>query len=248
MLGRLRLCLYGTRDAALNWQSTLSEHLVEIGFIQGIGHPSVFRHATRDVWTLVHGDDCCSAGKSNDLDWFHKALGEKFDIKTQRLGRGKDKDGKPKLEEGQVLNRVIRRTRAGWELEADPRHAEIIIQHLDLQDANSVSTPGVDLPVANPDEIEEEEELSPADSTKFRAIGARCNYLQPDRPDIQYATKEVCRMMSKPNNKSWEMLKRIGRYLKGRPRRVWKYKWPSPQDIVEIHSDTNWAGCRESRK
>ena len=39
MLGRLGLCLYGTRDAALNWQSTLSEHLVEIGFLQGIGYP-----------------------------------------------------------------------------------------------------------------------------------------------------------------------------------------------------------------
>ena len=28
MLGRLRLCLYGTRDAALNWQQALSDHLV----------------------------------------------------------------------------------------------------------------------------------------------------------------------------------------------------------------------------
>ena len=71
LFGRLRLCLYDTRDAALNWQSTLSEHLTEIGFIQDIGHPSVFRNATRDVWTLVHGDDYSSAGKSDDLDWFH---------------------------------------------------------------------------------------------------------------------------------------------------------------------------------
>ena len=27
-IGKLRLCLYCTRDAALNWQETLSEHLV----------------------------------------------------------------------------------------------------------------------------------------------------------------------------------------------------------------------------
>ena len=27
MLGQLRLCLYGTRDAAVNWQTTLSDHL-----------------------------------------------------------------------------------------------------------------------------------------------------------------------------------------------------------------------------
>ena len=170
----------------------------------------------------------CCAGKSDDVDWFHKAPGEKFEIQTQRLGRGKDKEGKPKLEEGQVLNRVIRRTDAGWESEADPRHAELIMQHLDIQDAKSVSTPGVDQPVASNEEIEDED-LGPAESTKFRAIGARCNDVQPDRPDIHYATKDVCRMMSKPNKKSLDMLKRIGRYLKGRPRRVWKYKWQSPR-------------------
>ena len=42
MLGLLNLCLYGTRDAATNWQETLSEHLVSIGFTRGVGHPCVF--------------------------------------------------------------------------------------------------------------------------------------------------------------------------------------------------------------
>ena len=32
LVGKLRLCLYGTRDAALNWQQTLSDHVVEAGF------------------------------------------------------------------------------------------------------------------------------------------------------------------------------------------------------------------------
>ena len=68
MLGILRLCLYGTRDAALNWQQTLSNHLEEAGFKRGIGHPSVFYHPKKDIWTLVHGDDCCSAGTSMSLD------------------------------------------------------------------------------------------------------------------------------------------------------------------------------------
>ena len=54
-LWRLRLCLYGTRDAALTWQQTLSEHLVNNGFTRGVGHPAVFHHHGRDVWTLVHG-------------------------------------------------------------------------------------------------------------------------------------------------------------------------------------------------
>ena len=43
-VGRLRLCLYGTRDAALNWQEALSEHLISIGYTRGVGFPSVFVH------------------------------------------------------------------------------------------------------------------------------------------------------------------------------------------------------------
>ena len=39
--GKLKLCLYGTRGAALNWQQTLSEHLLENCFKRGIGFPSV---------------------------------------------------------------------------------------------------------------------------------------------------------------------------------------------------------------
>ena len=43
------------------------------------------------------------------------------------------------------------------------------------------------------DEVPEEEELPAAEATRFRAIAARCNFRQPDRPDIQYAVKEACR-------------------------------------------------------
>jgi hypothetical protein len=40
----------------------------------------------------------------------------------------------------------------------------------------------------------------------------------------------------------------VGRYLKGRPRLVWKFGWQSPMSVVEVHSDANWAGCKLSRK
>ena len=98
------------------------------------------------------------------------------------------------------------------------------------------------------EEAEEEEALGPAESTGFRGIAARCNYLQPDRPDIQHAVKEVCRLMSRPTQRAWDMLIRIGRYLKGKPRLVWRFDWQAPVDIVDIHSDANWAGCRRPRK
>jgi hypothetical protein len=157
MLGRLRLCLYGTRDAALNWQQTLSDHLVEAGFKRGVGHPSVFYHPIKDIWTLVHGDDYCSAGSPASLEWMEDLLAKKYEIKTQRIGKGKARNGVAKKQEGQVLNRVVRRTDDGWEREADLRHAVLIIEQLGLTDGNAVSTPGTAAltPTADDDDDEE---------------------------------------------------------------------------------------------
>ena len=183
------------------------------------------------------------------MDWMHSVLAAKYEIKTQRIGQGKNIDGTDKTSEGQVLNRVVRLTDKGFELEADLRHAELIVEQLGLQDAKPVSTPGV-APASNAggEEEEEQEELPPTEATQFRGIAARCNYLQPDRPDIQLAVKECCRLMSRPTQEKWEMLKRIGRYLTGRPRLIWKYDWQGEVDVLDLNSDANWAGCRESRE
>ena len=44
-----------------------------------------------------------------------------------------------------------------------------------------------------------------------------------DRPDIQYATKEVCRSMSSPTKGDKKKLKRLARYLVDKPRLVSKF-------------------------
>ena len=96
------------------------------------------------------------------------------------------------------MSRVVRHTPRGFKLEADIRHAELIIEQLDLEPSKFVVTPGVDTEVVTCavwNDEPEGEELAPEFVTKYRAIAARCNYLQPDRPDIQYAVKECCRMM-----------------------------------------------------
>ena len=68
MVGKLRLCLYGTRDAAKSRQEILSLHLESLGFVRGKGHSIVFRHADRCIKALVHGDDHVSSGDSAQLE------------------------------------------------------------------------------------------------------------------------------------------------------------------------------------
>ena len=103
VVGRLKLCLYGTRDAAKSWQRTLTDHLLKIGFTKGRGHVSVFHHAARGIKTLVHGDDYCSAGPQEGLDWLCDELKKAYDIKTQRVSGREGCDV-----EGKVLNRIVR--------------------------------------------------------------------------------------------------------------------------------------------
>ena len=67
-----------------------------------------------------------------------------------------------------------------------------------------------------PEESKEEEydELPNNEATKYRASAARLNYLSTDRPDVQYASKEISKDMSKPTAKSVIKLDRVRRYLK----------------------------------
>ena len=44
LVGKLQLCLYGTRNAASNWQETVAEHSESCGFPRGRSTPCVFFH------------------------------------------------------------------------------------------------------------------------------------------------------------------------------------------------------------
>ncbi len=68
------------------------------------------------------------------------------------------------------LNRVIRWTEGGLEYEADPRHAELIIKQLGLEEAKEVATPGEKEEA--PEDDEDDEELNPEDTGRYRAIAA----------------------------------------------------------------------------
>jgi len=87
-----------------------------------------------------------------------------------------------------------------------------------------------------------------AEATRFRAVAARTNYLSADRPDIQYAVKEICRKMAKPVQGDWQKLVRLGRYLKGSPRCVLEYRWHDECSAPLGYIDSDWAGCKTTGK
>ena len=124
MCGRLNVSMYGTRDAAANWEDQYANHLIANGFIQGKSSPCVFHHPTRKVRCVVHGDDFTFLGCDTELDFCTKMMQDQYEVKVRgRLGPDKHDD-----KSMTILNRCLEWKEDGIHYEADPRHAEILIK------------------------------------------------------------------------------------------------------------------------
>ena len=304
LVGRLKMSMYGTRDAAANWAAEYGATLIAAGYVQGVSSPCVFHNAESNTTIMVHGDDFVGVGRPEELGRIRAALEDKYKLKVETLS-----GDKADVQEVKILNKIIRWTERGIELEADPRHAEIVVRELGLEGATPSKIPGVKvegdavekgMPTAEKkkkkkkvdandgetrrvqrkafgkfvmegaraneaqewadsvtteeelnavfgDDAEKvDEEMSREDAKKYRGIAARLNYLSPDRMDIGYAVKEAARNMSKPLFGDWAKLKRIGRYLLGRPRLVSIFAFQAPTSTVTAYTDSDWAGCKKT--
>ncbi len=252
-VGKLNLSLYGTRDAAMNWALKFTQFMEGIGFETGKASPCNFYHHERQISCTVHGDDFSSTGRERDLQWFERKMKEEFEVKTKLLGP------KPHHEKQvRILNRVIEWQEGGLTYEADQRHAEIVVKELQLESAKAVATPGTRDDASHGSSMGEIEFeglanskedavlLSKEEVTKYRGLSARLNYLAQDRPDLQYAVKEVARRMASPRRGDWALMKRVGRYLLGAPRAVQEFPWQGLQDHLHTYVDSDWAGCKTS--
>ena len=67
--------------------------------------------------------------------------------------------------------------------------------------------------------------LSLRDATLYRRLVAKLNYLAMDLLDIRYAASIMESHASSPNVVDMVILKRVGRFLLGRPTAWTHYRW-----------------------
>ena len=138
VLGKLRKCIYGTRDAGAIWEATFTQVLLDLGFVQGVASPCCFHHAQWGVSLVVHGDDFTALGTGDALNTYEQGMLKAFDCDVRgRLGP-EAQDAK----EIKILNRFLRVVPEGLRYEADPRHVELLATALGLEACREVSTPG----------------------------------------------------------------------------------------------------------
>ena len=79
-----------------------------------------------------------SEGVKKELLWLDMAFTKEFSTKTEILGPDEGE-----VKELRVFNRVARWEMSGIVWEADPRHAEMVVEQLDMLKLKPVTTPGV---------------------------------------------------------------------------------------------------------
>ena len=126
----------------------------------------------------------------------------------------------------------------------DPRHVDIQVESLGLEDGNAVQTPTID-------DVKDESPawLDSEQISKYRLHVVRCLFLNQDRANITFAVNELCQgMSSDPSQHSFSKLKRLVRYLKGERQWIQVFEFGYMSSEVTVYSDSDWAGDKETRK
>ena len=243
-IGLLKKTMYGTRDAAAGWEEYYCDTYEEAGYKVGQFCPCLFHHPEMDSEAWVHGDDMIIDAEEEDAVKTETFLKTKMLIKRRAMLGFDSKHDKTVT----ILNRIIElKIEGGQEVmtyEPDPRHVEIVVASLGLDQDKSkaVSTPGV-----KSAEMENNELLTGDMVRKFRSVCMRLAYMAVDLPHLLFSTKEASRCMSAPTSGAWARLKRVGRFLKGHPRCIQKFPRQGPVKEFRMMVDSDHAGCLRTR-
>jgi hypothetical protein len=215
-------------------------------FHTGVKDPCVYFCEITRIVALLHIVDFRATGKPKALERsFQTVLKEFLELKQSGLewpGSVVEVLGRRKLR----TNDVIATIPVG-------KHCENILRLTGLEEGKAHGLP------SRPREIEAgspaETPLGEARATTFQEAAGSAIYYSLDRRECQFAVKELARKMSKPFGADWTPLKQFARYLLGpelarvvvvtTAERL-KYDKGSGKLATIGHSDSDWAGCRET--
>ena len=185
LIGELLKSLYGTREAAHNWEKKWQRVIIDSGFVIGTWSPAIVCGRERELCGFVHGDDFIITGESMQLEWRESRLNEGLIIKRRAIPGPDDGDDKTVT----ILNRLVTwvclsGSRNQIEIEADPRHREILLAQMNLDGANvkSVTTPAVKIQEWTPQMLTN---INRDRTSTFRSATMRASYMSINRVDVQ---------------------------------------------------------------
>ena len=235
---KLKKGLYGLKQAARCWNSTLHEYMTSAGYRVCSADGCVYIKSERQsdgsvkfVIFPLYVDDVIPI--SNDtlmLEREKAALCKRFEM----VDNG---------EISHVLGLMVKRDRAARTLTiSQPTYLQEMLERFKMDGCNSVSTP-----------LETGKQFSkfcsgdvPFDREIYQqAIGCLTYASISTRPDISSAVGALSQHMAQPNAEHWSGVKRVFRYMKGTLN--YGLKFEAGDTTLHGYSDADWAGDINTR-
>ncbi|GKC56014.1 putative ribonuclease H-like domain-containing protein, partial [Tanacetum coccineum] len=223
--------LYGLHQAPRAWYATLSTFLLKSGYRRGTIDKTLFiKKDKNDIMLVqVYVDDIIfGSTKRSWCDEFEALMKSRFQMSSM----------------GELtffLGLQVKQKEDGIFISQDKYVAEIL-KKFDFASVKTASTP-----IETQKPLVKDEEASDVDVHLYRSMIGSLMYLTASRPDIMFAVCACSRFQVTPKTSHLNAIKRIFRYLKGKPKLGLWYPRVSSFDL-EAYSDSDYAGANLDRK
>ncbi|GJT85947.1 putative ribonuclease H-like domain-containing protein [Tanacetum coccineum] len=223
--------LYGLHQAPRAWYATLSTFLEEHGYRRGTIDKTLFiKKDKKDIMLVqVYVDDIIfGSTKKSWCDEFEALMKGRFQMSSM----------------GELiffLGLQVKQKTDGIFISQDKYVADML-KKFDLASVKTAITP-METKMA----LTKDEEADDVDVHLYRSMIGSLMYLTASRPDIMFAVCVCSRFQVTPKTSHLNAVKRIFKYLKGKPNLGLWYPRESSFDL-EAFSDSDYAGANLDRK
>ncbi|GJR93922.1 putative ribonuclease H-like domain-containing protein [Tanacetum coccineum] len=223
--------LYGLHQAPRAWYATLSTFLLKNRYRRGTIDKTLFIKKDKHdiILVQVYVDDIIfGSTKKSWCDEFEALMKSRFQMSSM----------------GELtffLGLQVKQKADGIFISQDKYVAEIL-KKFDFVNVKTASTP-----IETQKPLVKMEEASDVDVHLYRSMIGSLMYLTASRPDIMFAVCACSRFQVTPKSSHLSVVKRIFRYLKGKPKLGLWYPRVSSFNL-ESYSDSDYAGANLDRK
>ncbi|GJU23973.1 putative ribonuclease H-like domain-containing protein [Tanacetum coccineum] len=223
--------LYGLHQAPRAWYATLSTFLLKSGYKRGTIDKTLFIKKNKNDIMLVQvyvDDIIFGSTKRSWCDEFEALMKSRFQMSSM----------------GELtffLGLQVKQKEDGIFISQDKYVAEIL-KKFDFASVKTASTP-----IKTQKPLVKDEEVADVDVHLYRSMISSLMYLTASRPDIMFAFYACSRFQVTPKTSHLHAVKRIFRYLKGKPKLGLWYPRVS-SFVLEAYSDSDYAGANLDRK
>ncbi|GJU07717.1 putative ribonuclease H-like domain-containing protein [Tanacetum coccineum] len=228
---KVEKALYGLHQAPRGWYETLSTYLLNNGFHRGKINKTLFirRHKDDILLVQVYVDDIIFGSTKKEMSIeFEKLMHDKFQISS--MG-----------ELSFFFRLQVKQKSDGIFISQDKYVAEIL-KKFDFASIKTTSTP-----MEKNKPLKTDEKAENVDVHLYRSMIGSLMYLTASRTNIMFVVCACAWFQVTPKTSHLHVVKRIFRYLKGKPKLGLWY----PRDSafgLEAYSNSDYAGASLDRK